>query len=42
MPPFELDIAIALTLGDPDFIAKNTRGNHIVMHLSNIDILSTP
>lgn len=29
MPPFELDIAIALTLGDPDFIAKNTRGNHM-------------
>lgn len=29
MSPFELDIAIALTLSDPEFIAKNTRGNHM-------------
>lgn len=29
MSPFELDIAIALTMSDPDFIAKNTRGNHM-------------
>ncbi len=29
MSPFELDLAIALTINDPDFIAKNTRGNHM-------------
>ena len=29
MSPFELDLAIALTMGDSDFIAKNTRGNHM-------------
>ena len=29
MSPFELDLAIALTMSDPDFIAKNTRGNHM-------------
>lgn len=29
MSPFELDLAIALTMNDPDFIAKNTRGNHM-------------
>ena len=29
MSPFELDIAIALIMNDPDFIAKNTRGNHM-------------
>jgi len=29
MSPFELDLAIALTISDPDFIAKNTRGNHM-------------
>lgn len=29
MSPFELDIAIALTMSDPDFIAKNSRGNHM-------------
>ena len=29
MSPFELDLAIALTMSDSDFIAKNTRGNHM-------------
>ena len=29
MSPFELDLAIALTMSNPDFIAKNTRGNHM-------------
>lgn len=29
MSPFELDLAIALTMSDPEFIAKNTRGNHM-------------
>lgn len=29
MSPFELDLAIALIISDPDFIAKNTRGNHM-------------
>lgn len=29
MSPFELDLAIALTMSDPDFIAKNVRGNHM-------------
>lgn len=29
MSPFELDLAIALTMNDPEFIAKNTRGNHM-------------
>lgn len=29
MSPFELDLAIALTISDPDFIAKNSRGNHM-------------
>lgn len=29
MSMFELDLAIALTMSDPDFIAKNTRGNHM-------------
>lgn len=29
MSLFELDIAIALTMSDPDFIAKNTRGNQM-------------
>lgn len=29
MSPFELDLAIALTMSDSDFIVKNTRGNHM-------------
>lgn len=29
MSPFELDLAIALILSDPDFVSKNTRGNHM-------------
>ena len=29
MSPFELDLAISLTISDPDFTAKNTRGNHM-------------
>lgn len=29
MTLFELDNAISLTMGNPDFIAKNTRGNHM-------------
>lgn len=29
MSPFELDCAIAHTMSDPDFVAKNTRGNHM-------------
>ena len=29
MPVFELDIAISNILGNEDFIAKNTRGNHM-------------
>lgn len=29
MSPFELDIAIALTMSDADFISKNSRGNHM-------------
>ena len=29
MSPFELDLAIALAMSDSDFIAKNTRGNHM-------------
>lgn len=29
MSPFELDLAITLTISNPDFIAKNSRGNHM-------------
>ena len=29
MSPFELDLAIALIIDDSDFVAKNTRGNHM-------------
>lgn len=29
MSLFELDLAIALIMSDPDFVAKNTRGNHM-------------
>lgn len=29
MSPLELDLAIALILSDPDFVSKNTRGNHM-------------
>ena len=29
MSPFELDLAIALTMNDPDFKDKNIRGNHM-------------